>query len=195
MIQNVVAKKLLEGSGTPIKHGYIISGKDSADPTLQLIGYGNMPASMWKNKIVKGIKDALDRAERDEWKSVAYLLQDGGVLSSAISMMEEVYDKSDVSEAIGSTDSASASNPPITNSSPDVRNQQELDKYQKKLSDLTNQSKEIDANIARLEEPVKKQVARLEQQKSEISKKQGPIVQKIDQLKAKSTPQKDTQQP
>lgn len=48
VIQNVVAHKLAEAKGEAPKYGYIISGKRSEDPTLQMIGYGNMRQSMEK---------------------------------------------------------------------------------------------------------------------------------------------------
>ena len=186
IIQNIVVQKLEEAKGNPAKHGYIISGKGTDDPHLQLIGYGNMPASFWKKKIERDFKDMLSLIQRDDWHNAAYLLGKNSVLISAINMMDEIYSDKKLKEAdVGSTDSASASNPTLNSASPADRSQGELDKYNKQLTDLTNGIKEIDAEVSKLQEPVKKKVTRLELEKSQLSKQQGPIIKKIDQLKAK----------
>ena len=185
VIQNVVSQKLLEAKGRAPQYGYVISGKGTDDPVLQLIGYGNMRTSAWKRQIESDVKELLRKVQAGDWHNAAHMIEQNGVLSSALHMLDEIENPSKLEE-VGDTNSAAAANPTVSAATtPQERDQQELEKNEKTLTDLTNRIKAIDADIAKLQEPVKKKVARLEMQKSQLSRRQGPVIEKINQLKKK----------
>ena len=197
VIQNIVANKLAEARGEPAKYGYVVSGKGTDDPVIQLLGHSNMPANAWKNKIERDVKDLLARVQREDWRGAAYYFKQHSVLSNAVNMMEEIYTDNKLKEAdVGSTDSAAAANPSLNSSSPTDRNKLELDKYQKQLDKVTNDIKEAESNIAKRMDSVNKANKQDELRKQQLTKHQGPLIKKIGQLKKKvaaATPT-DTQQ-
>ncbi len=191
MVQNIVAQKVMEAKGKPARYGYIISGKGTEDPTLQMIGYGNMLATQWKNKILRDLEDLKKQVQNDNWHNAAYLIQEDGVLHSQIAMMDEILTDPKLKEAVGSTDSAEASNPPLNTGTVGDRDRTELMKYQKRLDELTNDIKALEASIAKRMDSVNKLNRKDEVRKQQLTKQQGPIIKKIDQLKKKiaaSTP-------
>jgi hypothetical protein len=92
IIHNIVSRKLQESVGQKkTTYGYIMADKDTDDPTLQLIGYGNMPKSLWKKKIERYAEELLKRVKNDDWRNAAYLMEKNGVFNSSVNMMKEVF--------------------------------------------------------------------------------------------------------
>lgn len=93
-VRSVLAQRLAEAKGqTPAKYGYVLSDKNTPDPRLQLIGYGNMPASRWKEKIVKDLEELIKHVKSENYRGAAHLVAPNGVLHSEINMMKEVFEK------------------------------------------------------------------------------------------------------
>ncbi len=80
MIQNIVEHKLAEASGKAPVYGYIISGKDSDDPVLQMIGYGNMTKSAWKKKLEQDSQELAKMVAQENWSNAAHLIEKNSVL-------------------------------------------------------------------------------------------------------------------
>ena len=185
IIKSVVAQKLAESKGgNPANYGYVISGKGTNDPVLQLIGYGNMPASEWKKKIEKEFKEILAFIESENWRNAAHLLD--RILVNSVAMMDEIYSSKPLS--IGKlneefdTNSATSANPTVSSPDPHAV---ELEKLQKQLDDTTNRVKTAESNIAKRMDTVNKANKRDELTKQQFTKRQGPIIRKIEQLKKK----------
>jgi len=186
VIQNIVAHKLNEG-----KYGYIMSGKGTEDPVLQMTGFGNMLSSQWKAKIIRDLKDVLKRVEAGDWHNAEYLLQQNSVLVTAIKMMDEIYTDPKLKEDL-QTSSAKAANPTVPptvkptinpNVADDNRDRAELEKHQKTLDSITNDIRTADANIAKRMDAVNKANRKDINRKQQLTKKQGPVVKKIEKLK------------
>jgi len=197
IVQNIIAQKLLEAkTGKPSKFGYIISGKGTEDPTLQMNGFGNMTKSAWKKKIEHDVKDLLARVQADDWSGAVYYLQQNGVLHSAINMMDEVLSDPKLKEQLAAPTADGADVAPVLNTgTPSDRNSVELAKEQKKLTDLTNHIKVLEASIAKRMDAINKANQKDERQKEMLTKRQAPVIHKIDQLKKKvdAANPKDTQ--
>ena len=183
IVQNIIQQRLNEQKGIA-KHGYILAGKDSPDPIVQMSGYGNMPLSRWKKKIIDDVRHLLKQVELEQYQSAASLLDPDGVLFSEVAMLGELNPRR-MEEALD-TDSAAAANPTVQPSSnPSEKDQKVLADFQKKLNDLTDKVKDADAQISRLNEPVQRQIARLNLRKAQFQKLQGPLIDKIGQLQKK----------
>jgi hypothetical protein len=91
IVKEVVQKKLAEIKNRPT-YGYIMGDENSEDPTLQLIGYGNMPKSYWKRKILRDIDGLKKLIENENWEGAAYVMEKKGVLNNSINMMKEVFE-------------------------------------------------------------------------------------------------------
>lgn len=180
VIQNVVAQKLAEAKGTAPVYGYIISGKDTDDPTYQLIGYGNMPKSLWKKKLERYAEEILKRVKNDDWKNVAYYIEKNGVFGSAVNMMKELSEK-DLKE-IGDVGAAELADTQTDMTDADKK---QLATYQAALDKVTNDVRKIDADIAKLHAPVQRKIEGLERKKANLSKKQGQLVDRMNALKSK----------
>jgi hypothetical protein len=184
-IQNIFAHKLLEAKGAANKYGYVLSGKGTPDPVLQMNGFGNMAASAWKKKIMRDIADLAKKVNADDWHGAEYLLRPDGILHNSIAMMDECMSDPKLREAIGSTDSNAAANPPLNTGTIADRDKTDLMKYEKRLADLTNSIKELEAKIADRMESINKANKHDEIRKAQLTRQQGPIIKKIDQLKKK----------
>jgi hypothetical protein len=181
VVQNIIRQKLTENAST---YGYVISGAETGDPVVQLRGFGNMKLSQWKRKTQEELEEVAAWAKEGNYKNVAHVLKAGGLLLNQVNMINEIEPK-DIEEALD-TDSAAAANPVMKPSvSPSQKDQQALADYQKKLDDLTDEVKSIDAQISKLNEPVQKRIAQLNIQKAQKQKQQGPLVDKIGQLQKK----------
>lgn len=91
VIQNIVERKLAESAGEKVsKYGYVMSDKETADPVYQLIGYGNMPRSLWEKKLERYAEELLKRVKNKDWKNAAYFMEKNGVFNSAVNMMKEL---------------------------------------------------------------------------------------------------------
>jgi len=110
VIKNIVAHKLSEINAKGGKYGYVIANKDTDNPTLQMVGYGNMPASAWKNKIINELKDLLSKVEADDWRNAKHALEPNGVLHSSINMMAEIFaeDLNEIDQTQTAADTAAA---------------------------------------------------------------------------------------
>lgn len=193
IIGNIVAHKLEEISSERNKadkdknssYGYIIADKDSEDPVLQLIGYGNMPKSLWKKKIIRYVEDLSNRIEMDDWRNAAYLVKPNGVLHSSLNMMKEIFEK-DLKEELGSVQAADLEKAKNAEEEMSPADKKTMDAYQNALQKITDDVRKIDAEISKLQEPVRTKVQRLERKKAITQKKQGQLVTKIDSLKKKN---------
>lgn len=196
MINNIVAHKLEEisseknsgnsgGKGKKPSYGYIIANKDSNDPTLQLIGYGNMSKSAWIKKLTNDINDLLKRVERGDWRNAAHIVEKDGVLYSTINMMKEIFEK-DLNEQIPGVQSTDLDKAEKVEDNMSAVEKKTMDAYQNALDKITNDVRKIDADISKLQEPVRTKVDRLQNKKANLQKKQGQVVSKIDSLKKKN---------
>ena len=179
VIHNVVAHKLAEAKGEAPKYGYIISGKRSEDPTLQLIGYGNMPASLWKKKIEKYAEELLARVKREDWNTAAYFMEKNSVFNSAVNMMKEIYEK-DLREVDVNPDTSAAE----TGLS---------DADKKDLANLKNQSdkitasvKKIEGDVAKLQATIQPKLQRAERQKAKLQQQQANVIRKQQSIQDKA---------
>ena len=172
VIHNVVAHKLAEAKGEAPKYGYIISGKRSEDPTLQLIGYGNMPASLWKKKIEKYAEELLARVKREDWNTAAYFMEKNSVFNSAVNMMKEIYEK-DLNE-IDTTLDSSAAEKGLSDT-----DKKELANLKMQSDKLTSSIKKIEGDIAKLQQTIQPKLQRAERMKAKLQKQQSDIIRKM----------------
>ena len=177
IIANVIAEKLLEAKGQPSKFGYIVSGKRSPDPVVQMTGYGNMPLSSWKRKVVRDVEDLLKQVKNESWHNARYLLQPDGILATELNMLHDLFTPNNLKEQL-QDDPNVAANPPVPN-----REAEELRQQQQKISDVSMEIKKLEANIERRSQPVKRANDANERKISNLRRKQGPLVRKIDSLK------------
>lgn len=181
VVKNIIRQKLTEGE---TQNGYVISGQDTSDPVIQLRGFGNMRLSQWRRKVQEELSEVAHFAKNNDFANVAHILKPGGLVMNEINMLM-AHQTDNIQEDLDNN-SAAAANPvvkPSTN--PAQKDQQALADYQKKLSDLTDQVKRVDAQISKLNEPVERKVAQLNIQKARLQKNQGPLVDKIGQLQKK----------
>lgn len=136
VIHNIVTRKLAESSGQKVtNYGYVMSGKDTDDPTYQLIGYGNMPKSLWEKKLERYAEELLKRVKNKDWKNAAYFMEKNGVFNSAVNMMKELSDQS-----INELDSADEMKEKAA--------QKALEDAKKKESDALEKKREVDKKKA-----------------------------------------------
>jgi septal ring factor EnvC (AmiA/AmiB activator) len=185
IINNVVAKKISEAKGKGPVYGYIIADKGGNDPVLQLIGYGNMPKSSWKKKLIGDVNDLLKRIENDDWVNAAYIVEKNGVLYNNINMMKEIFEK-ELNEQLGTVQAADLDKSKKAEEAMSPADKRSMDAYQNALQKITDDVRKIDAEISKLQEPVRAKVSRLESKKATIQKKQGQLVTKIDSIKKKN---------
>jgi hypothetical protein len=114
VIRKIVERKLNEISSEhpanePIhsEYGYIMpdSKANSDDPRVQLNGYGNMPLSAWKKKVISELEETVRYAKQGNFKAIQYLLgtrrlksQYGSVMSNTINLIVDL-DKSELQES------------------------------------------------------------------------------------------------
>jgi len=179
VIHNVVAHKLAEAKGEAPKYGYILSGKRSEDPTLQLIGYGNMPASLWKKKIEKYAEELLARVKREDWNTAAYFMEQNSVFNSAVKMMKEIYEK-DLREVDIVPDTSTAETG-LTDA-----DRKELGNLQAQSDKLTTGVKKIEGDVAKLQATIQPKLQRAEREKAKLQKRQSDVIRKQQAIQDKA---------
>lgn len=184
VIQNVVARKLAESAGQkPAKYGYVLADKNTDDPRLQMIGYGNMPKSYWKKKILRDLDELKKYAEEENWNACAHLVEKNGVLYSMINMMKEVFEGK-LKEQLA-FDNETAKDKPEKNPV-DLKNQEKLASLKKTQSDLRDKIGRIDAKKQELEDPIRRKVQDLDRKKAPEIKRIGAITKQIQDLEKKA---------
>lgn len=182
VIRNVVAQKLAEAKGDAPRYGYIISGKRSEDPSLQLIGYGNMPASMWKRKLQGYAEELLKRIKDEDWNTAAYFMEKNSVFNTAVNMMKEIYVKDlkeiDVKSSTGGMETSSQS---------DMKDQ--AAKADPTLQAKQEQLKNIQADVQKMEDEIKKRQGAIKEREKSIEQLNRKDNMKISNLERKRRPQ------
>lgn len=181
VIHNVVAHKLAEAKGEAPKYGYIISGKRSEDPTLQLIGYGNMPASLWKKKIEKYAEELLARVKREDWNTAAYFMEKNSVFNSAVNMMKEIYEK-DLREV----DAAATIDPSAAESGLSDADKKDLANLKAQSDKITTNVKKIEGDVAKLQATIQPKLQRAERQKAKLQQQQANVIRKQQSIQDKA---------
>lgn len=171
VIKNVVEHKLAEAKGVAPKYGYIISGKNTDDPTLQLIGYGNMPASYWKRKIQGYAEELLKRIKNEDWNAAAYYMEKNSVFNSAVNMMKEVFEK-DLKEIDTTLDSSAAE------TGLGDADKKELANLKAQSDKITTAVKKVEGDVAKLQATIQPKLQRAERDKAKLQKKQSDIIRK-----------------
>lgn len=179
VIQNVVAQKLAESKGTAPTYGYVISGKDTDDPTYQLIGYGNMPKKMWEKKLEIYAEELLKRIKNKDWRNSAYLMEKNGVFNSAVNMMKEL-DKKGVDEAVLPIDS-SVGETGLTDA-----DKKELAVLKSQSDKLTSDIKKIEGDVAKMQATIQPKMQRAERQKAKLQKQQSDVIRKQQSIQDRS---------
>jgi hypothetical protein len=110
VIRNAVLKKIAESKSiTDPKYGYTMpddeGNVDKENPRYQLIGYGNMPKSNWKTKILRDIDGLKKLIEQENWAGASHVINKSSVLYNSINMMKELSAE-DIKEQLTTTTSA-----------------------------------------------------------------------------------------
>lgn len=180
VIQNVVARKLAEAAGQkPATYGYILADKNTDDPRLQMIGYGNMPKSYWKKKILRDLDELKKYAEEENWNACAHLIEKNGVLYSSINMMKEIFEKK--LKEIDSTLDSSAAETKLSDA--DTR---ELANLKAQSEKVNNSVKKIEGDVAKLQATIQPKIQRAEREKAKLQKRQSDIIRKQQSIQDKA---------
>lgn len=180
IIQSVVSRKLAEAAGQkPAKYGYILADKNTDDPRLQMIGYGNMPKSYWVKKIVRDLDELKKYAEQENWNACAHLIEKNGVLYSAINMMKEVFEKP--LKEIDATVDTSAAETGLTDA-----DKRELANLKAQSDKLTTGVKKIEGDIAKLQTTIQPKLQRAEREKAKLQKRQSDVIRKQQAIQDKA---------
>jgi hypothetical protein len=187
VVHNIVSRKLKEAKGVETsKYGYIIADKNTDDPRLQMIGYGNKPKSFWINKIQEDVQNLLNYVKYEDWRAAAHIIEKNGVLYSEINMMKEIFEK-DIKEADENpmTDILSKNSTDTDQPEVDPRKQKDIDSVQKNIDRITADIRKLDGLKSKLEEPVRRKLQDIERRKAALQKKQGNETKKLEDLKNK----------
>ncbi len=195
LIKEIVQKKLNEASQQGSKFGYIMKDKNSKsdDPRIQMIGYGNMPLSYWKKKVVKDAEQLVEKLKYDDWRAARYIIQTNGVLYSMINMLYDILEDEKLKEqTLGAVQNPLQSDKPQSEKSTadvtgdmsdsDRAKMANLKKQQDKYNDDISQ---VDAEIQKLKEPVLKKTQDLDRKKSLMQQKVGRITSGIESIEKK----------
>jgi hypothetical protein len=192
IIRDIVRRKITEGKIiSESKYGYIIPDADGniddIDPMYQLIGYGNMPKSYWKKKILKDIDTLKKYIEHDDWRAAAYLVEQKGVLHNSIHMMQEIeVEKEKVSDQeINEIDLPTKDTTATTDKGEEIdpRKQAEIDSIQKKLDAEKTTLQQVDGKIADLDATIANAKRPLELKQRITKKKIGALTDKLQTAK------------
>ena len=179
VIQNVVARKLAEAAGKkPAMYGYIMADKNTDDPRLQMIGYGNMPKSYWKKKILRDLDELKKYAEEENWNACAHLVEKNGVLYSMLNMMKEIFEKN--LEEVGTTVDTTAIDTNMSDA-----DKKELANLKLQSDKLTTSIKKIEGDVAKLQSTIQPKIQRADRQKAKLQKQQSEIIRKQQSLQNK----------
>jgi septal ring factor EnvC (AmiA/AmiB activator) len=100
-------------------------------------------------------------------------------------MMKEIFEK-ELNEQLGTVQAADLDKSKKAEEAMSPADKRSMDAYQNALQKITDDVRKIDAEISKLQEPVRAKVSRLESKKATIQKKQGQLVTKIDYIKKKN---------
>lgn len=180
VIHNVVAHKLAEAKGQAPKYGYIISGKKSEDPSLQLIGYGNMPKSYWQKKLEGYADELMKRIKAGDWNAASYFMKESGVFNLAVNMMKEIYEK-DLKEVDTTLDSSAAE------TGLSDADKKELANLKAQSEKLTSGVKKIEGDVAKLQQTIQPKMQRAERIKAKLQKQQSDNIRKQQAIQDRAT--------
>jgi len=191
LIKEIVQRKLTDGS----KFGYIMKDKDakSDDPRIQMIGYGNMPLSYWKKKVVKDAEQLVEKLKYDDWRSAKHIIETNGVLYSMINMLYDVLENEKLKEqTLGAVENPIQSDKPQDQkkTADNTNNMSDSDRVKmanlkKHQDDLNNDIRKIDGVVQKLKAPVLKKTQDLERKKASLQQKVGRITTDIESLQKK----------
>ncbi len=179
VIHNVVEHKLAEAKGVAPKYGYIISGKNTDDPQLQLIGYGNMPKTYWKKKLEDYADELMKRIKVGDWRAAAYFMEEKSVFNLAVNMMKEIYEK-DLREIDISPDTSAAE----TGLSDADR--KELANLKAQSDKITTAVKKVEGDVAKLQATIQPKLQRAERDKAKLQKRQADVIRKQQSIQDKA---------
>lgn len=195
IVRTIVKNKLDELSISPPSQW----GKDKdPDPRLTLPGYGSMPLSQWKKKVVDDLKKVLKYAEEGNIKNVQYYIKDKEILPNIVNMIvahegegihEEVQgnhvgQSATTSTTTPTTDQTTAPVVDPTNQIP-PQEKLRLDTLKADQEKLTDVVRRKDGEIQKLQEPVKRKVQKLELEKAKAQQKMGNVTGQITAIQDK----------
>lgn len=180
VIQNIVARKLDEvAKQKPAKYGYIMADKDSDDPRLQMIGYGNMPKSYWKKKILNDLEALKRQVEDENWNGAAHLVEKNGVLYSSINMMKEIFEQR--LQEIDVNPDTSAGETGLSDA-----DKKELANLKAQSDKITTNVKKIEGDVAKLQSTIQPKLQRAERMKAKLQKQQSDVIRKQQAIQDKA---------
>jgi hypothetical protein len=195
VIKEIIQRKLNEAAKQESKFGYIMKDKDSKsdDPRIQMIGYGNMPLSYWKKKVVKDAEELVEKLKYDDWRAARHIIKTNGVLYSMINMLYDILEDERLKEqTLGAVKNPLQSDKPQDEkkTSDDTSNMSDVDKA--KIADLkksqerfNNDIRKIDGVVQKLKAPVLKKTQDLERKKASLQQKAGKVTTDIESLQKK----------
>jgi flagellar motility protein MotE (MotC chaperone) len=195
LIKEIVQRKLNEAYQQGSKFGYIMKDKDSKsdDPRIQMIGYGNMPLSYWKKKVVKDAEQLVEKLKYDDWRAARHIIQTNGVLYSMINMLYDILEDEKLKEqTLGAVQNPLQSDKPQSEKSTADATGDMSDSDRAKMANLKKQQdkynndiRQVDAEIQKLKEPVLKKTQDLDRKKSSMQQKVGRITSGIESIEKK----------
>jgi len=195
LIKEIVQRKLNEASQQGSKFGYIMKDKDSKsdDPRIQMIGYGNMPLSYWKKKVVKDAEQLVEKLKYDDWRAARHIIQTNGVLYSMINMLYDILEDEKLKEqTLGAVQNPLQSDKPQSEKSTadatgdmSDSDRAKMTNLKKKQDEYNNDIRKVDAEIQKLKEPVLKKTQDLDRKKSLMQQKVGRITSGIESIEKK----------
>lgn len=180
VIQNIVAIKLAEAAGQKTaKYGYIMADKNTNDPRLQMIGYGNMPKSYWMKKIVRDLDELKKYAEQENWNAAAHLIEKNGVLYSMINMMKEIFEQK--LQEIDINPDTSTGETGLSDA-----DRKELANLKAQSDKITTNVKKIEGDVAKIQAANQPKLQRAERMKAKLQKQQSDVIRKQQAIQDKA---------
>lgn len=166
------------------KYGYImdkpVGNRRSADPIIQLNGYGNMLYSQWKQKIANDLEVVAKDAKNGNLRNVAYQLKPDGIINSMVNLIHDIeeakpnYLKKSHLEEIGEPMSPADAMVDALSTS-----QSANPNDQKKIANLERDKNKIQTDMQNLKGKLAKAVTPLQNQ---ISRKETELARKNAEL-------------
>lgn len=195
VIKEIIQRKLNEAAKQESKFGYIMKDKDADpnDPRIQMIGYGNMPLSYWKKKVIKDAEELIEKLKYDDWRAARHIIKTNGILYSTINMLYDILEDEKLKEqTLGAVKNPiqSDKSQDEKKTSDDTSDMSDADKatladLKKKQEKLNNDIKKIDGVVQKLKAPVLKKTQDLERKKASLQQKSGSIATDIESLQKK----------
>lgn len=182
LISEVVKRKLAEAKGKKPVYGYVMKDADGFnpnDPTYQLIGYGNMPKSMWEKKLERYAEELLKRVKNKDWRNAAYFMEKNGVFNTAVNMMKELSDE-ELNEVDVSAIDTSAGETGLSDT-----DKKELANLKGQSDKLTSSIKKIEGDMAKMQTAIQPKMQRWERQKAKLQKQQSDVIRKQQSIQDK----------